>query len=296
MTTILRFLTKMLGESFGRPAKLIALLEQMPDIRVPLPIFDDSIDHETVVRWHELGRDCDGQLLGWRRCDGSYYESFFLSQSTFAEIGRKTVTENWNCDIQQVHGFAASKSELKKFRSMDDMVAHNSPEMISEITPEALARNLAHGEIRILRANSSDYFQCHHWDGRVFLMNSGGSHHFAAARYIAARLNERVSLAGRLVTYSLNHHAIMSLRRDFEFFLISDNHAVSAAFHDAMEKFGATWIAVKLPRPCRGSRAILLPRSERRSMKVARVLREAGVADLGAYLEELSGLTGKERS
>lgn len=70
---------------------------------------------------------------------------------------------------------------------MDDMVVRNSPEMIDEISPAKLAKNLAWDEIRIISHVDHDYFATWAWDGRVFLMNSGGSHHFAAAKYIAAR-------------------------------------------------------------------------------------------------------------
>ena len=45
--------------------------------------------------------------------------------------------QRWRCDIQQVDGFSASKSELKEFATMDDMVVRNSPEMIDEISPAA---------------------------------------------------------------------------------------------------------------------------------------------------------------
>ncbi|WP_448132588.1 DUF6685 family protein [Stutzerimonas chloritidismutans] len=57
--------------------------------------------------------------------------------------------QRWRCDIQQVDGFSASKSELKEFATMDDMVVRNSPEMIDEISPAKLAKNLAWDEIRI---------------------------------------------------------------------------------------------------------------------------------------------------
>ncbi|CAM5427238.1 putative protein OS=Stutzerimonas stutzeri OX=316 GN=CXK94_17845 PE=4 SV=1 [Stutzerimonas stutzeri] len=79
---------------------------------------------------------------------------------------------------------------------MDDMVVRNSPEMIDEISPAKLAKNLAWDEIRIISHVDHDYFATWAWDGRVFLMNSGGSHHFAAAKYIAARLEQPVELTG----------------------------------------------------------------------------------------------------
>lgn len=198
MGQITKFFIDAINESFGRPAKLLHLLAERPDIRVPIAEPSDNIASGSVVRWHELGmapatdwpRREHGHLLGWRKTGGHYYESFFAHRPEFAQLGRKMVVERWVCDIQQVHGFSASKSDRTKFRSMDEMVECNSREMIAEVSHEALARNLAHDEIRITRSGTDDFFQHHQWDGRLFLMNSGGSHHFAAAKYIAARLDE----------------------------------------------------------------------------------------------------------
>src|SRR3546814_4338531 len=83
--------------------------------------------------------------------------------------------------------------------------------MIDEISHDRLRRNLAHNEIRILDKNSkADFFVRHTWDGRVFLANSGGSHHFAAARLIAGELGDKVPLNGLLYTRYLDERVIRS--------------------------------------------------------------------------------------
>ncbi|NRR32206.1 hypothetical protein HSX11_18685 [Oxalobacteraceae bacterium] len=296
MNQFSQFLVDAISEDFGRPAKLLNLLNEWPDIRVPIAPQCDSIASDSVVRWHELGmapamewpgRE-HGHLLGWKLSGGHYYESFVVQRPEFAQFGRRVVVKNWSCDIKQVYGFSASGSDLKKFRSMDEMAERKSQELISEVSPQALARNLSYHEVRILRPDTDDSFQHHQWDSRLFLMNSGGSHHFAAAKYIAARLDEPVPLTGPLHAYSLNPTAIASLRRDFDIFVISDEPAISGAFHDAMASFRATWLWTYMPRPYDNSKAILLPKNERRSQRVASVLRNAGIVDLGAYLEELA--------
>lgn len=58
-------------------------------------------------------------------------------------------------------------------------------------------------------------------------------------------------------------------------------------FHDAMQAFKASCLWQHLPRPHDAVRALLLPRLETRSAKIARVLREAGMFDLGAFLGRL---------
>lgn len=282
-------------EDIGHPVSLLRLIDAQPQIRVSLDAPMPCIDAQSIVPWHELGRHDPldwprrgrGTLMGWKR-DRFGYGSFALHRPEFSEIGLCVTTEDFACDITDVHGFCASKSELRDFASTDCMVERNAREMIDEISHEKLAKNLAHTEIRIIHSPGSDYFGRYRWDGRLFLMNSGGSHHFAAAKYIAARLSQPVALVGRLYTYSLNAVAIASLRRDFEMFVISDDTPVSLGFHRAMGAFGVTWLWLPLPRHFANARAILLPRSERRAARVAAVLRAAGVADLGAHLSQLA--------
>ncbi|WP_440030490.1 DUF6685 family protein, partial [Chromobacterium amazonense] len=96
-------------------------------------------------------------------------------------------------------------------------------------------------------------------------------------------------LCGRLYVYELNGGAVAALRRDFEMFVISDEAAIANAFHEAMRSFKATWLWHPMPRPYEKARAILLPRTEKRSLRVAKALRDAGMLDFGAYLTTIVG-------
>lgn len=293
MKDLLTKLVDGVREDLGQPVTLLRLLEAQPEIRVELRVPPQSIAAESIVRWHELGkpdlmawpRRDYGELRGWRDARGSY-SSFTLTRPEYAQLGQRDEIDV-ELDISDILGLAASKSKLTAFQSLDQMVETNSREMIDDISMAKLAANLDHREIRIIHSES-DHFARYLWDGRVFLMNSGGSHHFAAARYIAARLNQRVPLHGRMYVYSLNGSAIASLCRDYEMFVINDEAKVSNSFHDAMRSFGATWLWHPMPRPYEHTRAILLPREDSRSMRVAAALREGGIVDLGAYLTELA--------
>lgn len=196
------------------------------------------------------------------------------------------VIDSWQCDISEVDGFTSSKSDLANFQSTDQMVETNSREMIDRIDASKLAQNLAHDEIRILhRKDSSDHFMRFAWDGRLLLANSGGSHHLAAAKYIAKRLNQQVDLSSRLLTYSLNVQAVESLCRDFDMVVVDDSPTVWNEMFDALRAFRATWFHHKLPRQAGRHSVILLPTSHPRSRKAAIELRCSGTP----YLNELLG-------
>uniref|UniRef100_UPI003F799567 DUF6685 family protein n=1 Tax=Chromobacterium amazonense TaxID=1382803 RepID=UPI003F799567 len=190
-----------LREDFGQPATLQRLLQAAPELYVDLQPPPLSIDAASIVHWHELGiaspldwpRHSPGVLRGWK-ASGSYYDSFTVARHEYTQIGQRTELKV-ELDINEIDGLSASKSDLTKFQTLDQLVEANSFEMIDEITDAKLAKNLAHREIRILHGDS-DYFARYLWDERTFLMNSGGSHHFAAARYLAKRLSQRVPLCG----------------------------------------------------------------------------------------------------
>ena len=297
MNSVLSTICDRIKENLGHPVSLLRLLEAQPDIRVSLEENTQNIAASSVVPWHELGtppvldwpRRPRGFLMGWKKSADNQYRSFQVTRPEYAEIAQCEVIQDWECDIADVHGFSSSKSELNDFSSTDAMVECNSREMIDSISHEKLAENLAHNEIRIIHnPHTTDHFARYLWDGRLFLMNDGGSHHFAAAKYVADRLEEDVPLRGTLRVYSLNSMALASLCRDFDMFVIADNAEISNAFHEAMSAFRATWLWHHMPRPFDDTRAILLPKDEPRSRCVANTLREAGITDLGAYLTALA--------
>lgn len=283
-------------EDFGHPASLERFLAEHPEIRITLDDPARCISAESIVQWHELGmrfplarwpRREPGTITGWS-LQGREYALFETKIQALNDIGRGEVAEGFMCDITEVEGFSASKSDLRAFAHTDEMVEANSKDMIDEITPEKLEKHLAHREIRIIHAPGADYFGRYLWDGRLFLMNDGGSHHLAAAKYIAARLGMPVKLYGSLRTYSLNECAVAALCRDFAMFAVPDEVAITQGIHDTMSAFRATWLHFNLPRPLDNIRVVMLPKNEKRSMQVAGVLAEFGVADFGAHLTSIA--------
>lgn len=283
-------------EDLGSPASLYHLIESMPELRATLVEPAKSICAHDIVPWHTWGTPpvianwphrARGQLMGWRYSSGSY-ASFIEERDEFINFGTCHRDNEWTCDIQEITGLATSKSPIHEFSDLDEFVEIRSPELIDTITEENLRKNLAHNEIRILiPGNTDDFLIQHRWDGRLFLMNYGGSHHFAAARYIASRLNVPVPIRGKLLTYGINPKALNSLQQNYDIFVISNIPENVNGFFDAMMNFRATYLWQLLPRPYDDKRAVMLPKNEPRSAEVAKVLRSAGFFDLVEHLNEL---------
>jgi hypothetical protein len=296
MDSILRTVYERFQDDFGRPASLIRLFSENPsECGIALEVGRGGIASESVVPWHELGtppydkwpRRGRGHLMGWSSRGRGQYTSFSAHRSEFESIGVCEVVEDWSCDITDVQGLTSSKSTLTDFDDMDEWVKAKSPEMVDEVSLDKLAENLAHDQVRIINSPGTDYFFRFGWDERLFLKNDGGSHHFAAARYIAARLSRPVPLRGRLYTYRLNASSVESLLHDFDMFVIPTAGAVSAGLYLAMELFHATWLTHSMPRPFQNTKAVLLPKAERRSRRAAVEFRRFGVTDLGQHLRQL---------
>ena len=298
MSKLLQTISDHVLESLGNPVRLRRFLGDRPHFKAQLLAPENNIDMARVPKWHRLnetgwgwgvGRRRTGrvELMGWRK-RGNHYSSFVQSCPALGSLVRHTVVDAWTCDLQDVHGFAASKSDLAKFGSTDEMVLTNSKEMIADVSAEGLRKNLAHDEIRVLRERPSDWLQVHQWDKRMYVVNDGGSHHLAAAKYIAARIDAPVTLRAPLHYYSIDPNAVALLRGDYDIYLVNDKPELINAFSDAMQAGGVTWLWHDMPQPYENTRAIFLPREDALSMRVSEAFRAAGFADLGQHLVEVA--------
>jgi len=294
MSSFIQTLSDHVRESLGNPVRLRRLLGDRPDFKVDLLAPEDNIDMGRVPRWHHLTsasaqrRRADRvELMGWRM-QGGQMASFIQYDAALDNLVRRTTVDAWSCDLQDVHGFAHSKSDLEKFRSTDEMVKANSQEMIGDVSISGLRKNLAHDEIRLLRERPTDWLQVHQWDRRMFVVNDGGSHHLAAAKYIAARIGAPVPLRAPLHYYSIDPNAVALVRGEYDIYLVKDEPELQNAFFKAMQSYGATWLWNELPQPYEKARAVFLPRAEGLSMRVSQAFREAGFVELGQHLEDVA--------
>jgi hypothetical protein len=290
---------KRLEQKGIKPLALQKFLAENPDASPPIKSSRTGIAARTVIAWYQwsntswgLSSQPTGWLKGWRM-EGDRYQPCQQHVQALSSLVKESVISNWTTEIQQIGGFSASKSKLEELESMDIMATRNSPEMIDEITEAKLQRNLAHDQIRIINSpdTTSDCFVRFGWDDLTYLFNAGGSHHFAAARYIAGKLGIEVPLNGKLVTFDIDRDSVIALRQEFEMFTIKKTMLLD--LFDAMRLFGAPLLHQALPMPhyhdiC----AVFLPRKNDRSMRVAEQLHAAGWTDLGEHLAELTLAAG----
>lgn len=299
LTKSLTLVTDLVRERLGRTSSLAQCLDAHAG-KLQVRALDggsESIAVDSVPRWHEWGQRSRsdgavfkaGELLGWNTHRNFGYRSYRVVRPDLAGFGDCMQLPGWHCDIQDVDGLCASKSTLVRFSSLDAMAQQEAPRLIDEVSRARLARLLEMHEIRALRRRrSGEHFVRHLWDGRIFWLNRSGSMNFAAARFMAARLEQRIALGGELQVPSIEPQAVSSLRRGFELFAVSARDAfANIAFHEALRRAYTPYLSKRMPRPYADTEVIFLPRDDRRSMAMADELRAAGFPDIGKHLSTL---------
>lgn len=167
-----------------------------------------------IHRLHELDR---GYSVSCWKCGNPNIKELMLLLRTM--FGAKKIS-NVTIDISEISGFSASCSNLSDFVNMRQFVEANCRRYF-DITTESLKKNLAHGEIRIInREKPTDYLKIYGWSEKMYLINSGGSHHLASAQYIAKELNELVPITGRMDLVFLDREGLNHFLKKFSSLLI----------------------------------------------------------------------------
>jgi hypothetical protein len=239
-----------------------------------------SLSFDSVIRWDEFGAD-DRKIQVFECTLGSdLIRRKYFPITTEAKKSTQVF-------ITEINGFAASKSNLSEFFSMEDFVLKQCADFVNKGNAEQLRENLKHDQIRIFREDilRNDPVCRFSWDERVFLMNSGGSHHLAAAILLSNKLDIPVDFITNTTEYTLDPMKIDQLNRDFAMYVIGDSNLQNALFA-MMRQLDIPFIRTLLPKRFEGITVYLFPRGYKKSARIIKIMQQAGVFDLGAYFEK----------
>lgn len=260
------------------PKKFQDELNRRPEILSKFNIPEQVADSTKIVHWDSWknrGFSSPFDLIVENRS-----ESFRQYIPEIEQLTEKQIIENWNCDIQDISGLSASKSDLTKFKNLDEFAL--STTLISEITNESLNKNLLWEKGKILR---NPYFHRYSWDNnRIHLSNSGGSHHFSAARYIASKLDKKIIVSGELISIKLVAESVHSLLNRFDLFAVSSY--LEILISEQCRYFGAVVGFFNAPPPFTDKVIIFFPRNNKRSMRLSQLFKQSQLFDFGKFLFE----------
>lgn len=189
---------------------------------------------------------------------------------------------SYNIDIREIHGIAASKAMEKPFLDLDEMALNCCAGMIRPLTSTQLQKNLMWRGIRLFPPNHGDELVSFGWeDKRIYVCNSDGSHHLAAARYIAGQLNLQCPIAAPLSDYSFDLQEVECLTANYDIFSVRKED-----FSDLvgiLQDLRVNFYSVKMPQELCCQMVLLLAKDCCRSRKATYLLRRNKMFDLGEY-------------
>ncbi|MBB3923709.1 DUF6685 family protein [Xanthomonas arboricola] len=269
---------------FGTPVQLRELVRRRPDALLA-PLFKQSVDEGDTPQWELLAepRVCwpqepAGQIRMW-----TYDRGGERSQKVVVEHFKDLITETKSMvtvDIRDIECLVFSKTDLHGFATLDDMAKHACPDWIKDVSHENLRALLAKAPPAYTEGRLSQV----DWDGRLTLIAYDGSHHFAAARYLAGQLDVSVPMTMELSTRSINAQALDALENSYDAFVLLDqpafNQALTEAFQATQVPHGRKELRLGRALGDRTHQLILLPRESVRAMRSASVLHDAGALTL----------------
>jgi hypothetical protein len=231
------------------------------------------------------------RLLGWRLAARRVREVFL--ECPVGSLFKQVSIDPFEFDITEVDGIASSKSMARCFPSVDAFGAAYVAFCESPISANGLSDLLAHPEIRVKPDGSgSDHLSLRIWDGRLFLDNSGGSHHFAGAAHVARETGASVPFKAQLIATALRPSAVN--------WLLKNHHVLAAR---SLLGSGMGIQVARLTESCfrrhvpqcvaKDTELLVIPRTSRAAQPVSRLLVEAGARDAAPWFRSL--LADQER-
>ncbi|WP_390240605.1 DUF6685 family protein [Vibrio sp. R78045] len=166
------------------------------------------------------------------------YEVSKKTKPTFPPFSN-TTKNKVTINILDIKGVSSSKSDLSKYSDLKIMAKERSPEMITLSVEELL-------KWHEFRFDSTDYISVYSWDCQPYLMQTGGSHHFASAQYRSAELSESHYITLPLEEISLDLNTIQSLLTKVAL-IYTSNIEESMLLSDALDKTNINHTRVSTP-------------------------------------------------
>jgi len=259
------------GEPLGPP---------LPSVRSP-GIFGASRVHwQNLLSYETRGGRIAGsrfsKVRGIERISVTNPEGALVNTTTFADF---------RCDITDVEGIAASQSQELHFDDVDSFGRYFNELEQASIDQAGLAGMLDHWEVRIINAPGHDSFSIALWDPRLFLSNSGGSHHFAGAAYIARAIAAPLNLFGPLHVHYFNVPAWRWLLNRYH--IVHARGRGGIASRRSIAQLLGELYTIKLMLNGTSTELVLLPREAPAAQPLLNLLTSHGVTCVSEHMEWL---------
>ncbi len=273
------------GSAWRRLNEILAKEVGEPGFRLPgqvgTGIFGTSLAHLELLE-RESAQTLTIKGVAWDvdRCRP------VREECPFGRLTHGQRVEEFGFDITEVEGIAESKSAERLFPDVNAFGKDYAEYLGATVDAAGLAHMLSHHQVRILDKHRGDNVHLRLWDGRLFLSNAGGSHHFAGAAYISRSIDSPVPLTSSLQIYALNEPAVKWLISKFVIFMVPETTRTGFL----VEISALLGHCYKLPIPgsvCADAVFLLVPNDRRLTGTVVAALARAGIHDSVPWFESL---------
>jgi hypothetical protein len=237
---------------------------------------------QSHVRWNLLSLDSRRKVKGFKLVrDNARAEQLLIPHGPLVH---EQHIDEYVCAITDLEGISASKSAARHFDNVADFGQDFANYLGVEASSQGLMAMLAHREVRVIREPTTDHLFLGLWDGRLFIANSGGSHHLAAAIWMSGLLGIPVHLKPKLSVRWLNEPAWQWIIRHYVPLLVPGGCRYWSPLDGAKVTGCWYWLGIPLPENCE---LHLVPRHDRAIEEVIRAATAAGLFDATTALENL---------
>ena len=190
-------------------------------------------------------------------------------------------------DIREISCLSASKGPLARSQTLDDFAVAECRREIGSATVEQLQACLRYYGVRLAspwRADGEGIVAVSWTGGTIYWPNHDGSHHFAAARYIAGLIDQPVPITASLTSWSINHDAVSSLSDGF-FSWVLPNHDDTWSFIRMVHQYGLSIGVAGMPLPYRGDLLVMFPRHMSGVADVATIINASGATPFRLFTD-----------
>jgi hypothetical protein len=180
-------------------------------------------------------------------------------------------------DIQEITRLSLSKGPLDAYATLGEFALGECRSEIGPADQHALEACLRHYGVRLTTPFQSggDGLEAISWSGGdLYWPNSDGSHHFAAARHIAAKLKWSIPVRAPLTVHLIDGGVVGDLHRRYSGWVLPDTDEaweVVRLMHDGGAHIGMAG----MPHPY-DAVLLLLPRDKPASMVIAAAIEASG--------------------
>lgn len=209
-----------------------SLIKKIKPTKISLPI--KSIWYNRQLQWHRwilttnYYRKYNQEIKNIELCHKKY-------------ITDETKNENFICNIRDIAGIQSSKDNGNEVENLTNFALQYCNKFISEENTENMYYNLNWERYN----NRKEYYKLA-WSNDIFWMNSGGSHHFSAARYLSMKLDIPITLYGSLSTFTINPELVSILNKRWNLFVFQ-KYQLSTHLLKALELFNCSYGLMDVP-------------------------------------------------